>query len=241
LVRLKPDVIVTYTTPGALAAKAATATIPIVVYAGDLLGRGIVASLARPGGNVTGLQFLGPEMNGKRLELLKEAAPQISRVAVLVNPANPGTNRISSDFKAEARTLGLQLQPVEASHPGEFDNAFMAMAKSHVDALFIPDDAMFNAHGQQLLDLALTNRLPTVAAAGPYAQAGSLIAYGQSHPEMFRRAATHVDKILKGAKPGDLPVERPTTFELVINHKTAEALGLTIPPALLFQADEVIR
>jgi putative tryptophan/tyrosine transport system substrate-binding protein len=241
LVRLTPDVIVTYTTPGALAAKAATTTIPIVVYAGDLLGQGIVASLARPGGNVTGLQFLGPEINGKRLELLKEAAPQTARVAVLVNPANPAWSRAPSDIEAEARVLGVQVQRVEAGEPAAFDDAFAAMVRSRADALLIPEDALFNAHRHRLLDLAVTHRLPTVCGVQPYAEAGCLMAYSHSHAEMFRRAATYVDKILKGAKPGDLPVERPTTFELVINLKTAQALGLTIPPSLLFQADKVIR
>jgi putative ABC transport system substrate-binding protein len=241
LVRLKPDVLVTYTTSGALAAKAATTTIPIVVYAGDLVRQGIVESLARPGGNITGLQSFGPEIHGKHLALLKEAAPQTTRVAVLVNPANPAWNGMPGDVEAEARALGLQLQRVEVRGPAAFDDAFASMVHSRADALWIADDALFNRHRNRLLHLAVTHRLPTVSAERPYAEAGSLIAYSHSHPEMLRRAATYVDKILKGAKPGDLPVERPLKFELVINLKTAQALGLTIPPPLLFQADEVIR
>lgn len=167
LVRRRPDVLVTYTTPGVLAAKAATTTIPIVAYAGGLVQRGIVRSLARPGGNITGLQFIGPEIDGKRLALLKEAAPQTARVAVLVNPANPAWSRTPSDFEAEARALGVQVQRVEACEPAAFDDAFAAMVHSHADALLIHEDALFNAYRHRLLDLAATHRLPTVCGVRP--------------------------------------------------------------------------
>jgi putative tryptophan/tyrosine transport system substrate-binding protein len=190
LVRLKPDVLFTYTTAGALAAKAATTTIPIVVYAGDLVRQGLVESLARPGGNITGLQSFGPEIHGKHLALLKEVALQTTRVAILVNPVNPAWNGMPSDVAAEARALGLQLQRVEVRNPAAFDDAFAAMVHSRVDALWIADDALFNQHRHRLLHLAVTHRLLTVSAERPYAEAGSLIAYSHSHPEMLRRAAT---------------------------------------------------
>jgi putative tryptophan/tyrosine transport system substrate-binding protein len=242
LVQLRPDVIFTWTTPGARAAKQATTTIPIVIgSAADLVGQGLVASLARPGSNITGLELDDELLVGKRFELLKAATPAIARVAVLVNPANPAFDRLLRDATAQTRTLGLQLQLIEARAPDVFDAAFAAMAEHQAEALMIVDDPMFIDHRHRLLDLATRYRLPTVAGARMFADAGSLIAYGRSLHEMFRRAATYVDKILNGTNPADLPVERVPKYELVINLKTAQALGLTIPPIVLFQADEVIK
>jgi putative ABC transport system substrate-binding protein len=240
LVQLNPDVIFTSTTPGGLAAKQATTTIPIVVTAVGLVERGIVASLERPGGNITGITGLF-EFSGKLLELLKEAAPHIARVAVMVNPASPGTDRAPAIFAAEARVLGVQLHSIEVRAPSEFEGAFAAIAEGHADALLVSSDAMFGAHRHRIVELAATHRLPSISRGTGFAEAGGLMQYGEDILEVFRRAATYVHKILKGAKPGDLPVEQPMKFELVINLKAAQALGLTIPPILLFQADEVIR
>jgi putative ABC transport system substrate-binding protein len=242
LVQLRPDVILTWTTPGARAAKQATTTIPIVIgAAGDLVGQGIVASLARPGGNITGLELEDELVVGKRFELLKDAAPAIAHVAVLVNPTNPAFDRLLSDASAQTRALRLQMQSVEARSPDVFDAAFAAMAERQAEALMIVDDATFQDHRHRLMDLATRYRLPTVAGTRMFADAGCLITYGRSLSEMYRRAATYVDKILKGTNPTDLPVERVSKYELVINLKTAKALGLTIPPHLLVLADEVIR
>ncbi|HSX79720.1 MAG TPA: ABC transporter substrate-binding protein [Candidatus Saccharimonadia bacterium] len=242
LVQLKPDVMVTITTPGALAAKQATTTIPIVVaVAEDLVADGIVASLARPGGNITGQSLRDLELAGKRLELLKEAVPTITQVAVLVHAADRAHDRVPGHIAAEAQALGVRLQRVEVGDAGAFDQALGTVASSGAGALMVMDSAMFNAHRQRILDFALTHRLPTVCGVRPYAEAGCLIAYAPDIREMNRHAAVFVDKILKGAKPGDLPVEQPAKFELVINLKTAQALGLIIPPTLLFQAHEVIR
>jgi putative ABC transport system substrate-binding protein len=242
LVQRHPDVLFTFTTPGVLAAKQATATIPIVVgAAGDLVARGLVESLAHPGGNITGMTSFGPELEGKCLERLKEAAPQITRVAVLVNPANPAFARRPVDLAAEAQTLGVRLQRVEARDPSEFEGAFAAIAASRADALLVGNEAVFHAHRHRIVALATTHRLPAISGIPEFAEAGGLMQCGASPIEMVRHAATHVAKILKGAKPGELPVERPMKLELVINLKTAKELGLTIPPAVLFQAEEVIR
>jgi putative ABC transport system substrate-binding protein len=242
LVQLIPDVIFTYTTQGALAAKQATTTIPIVVgSAGDMVGRGMVESLARPGGNITGTTTFGPELDGKRLELLKEAAPQTTRVAFLGNPANPTWPAQFGNLAAQAQALGVQIFRVDARAPSEFEGAFAAMAEGRVDALLVTDDAMFHEYRQRIVELAATHRLPTMSRIRGFAEAGGLMQYGDDPIALARRAATHVDKILKGAKPGELPIERPMKFELVINLKTAQALGLTLPPTVLFQADEVIR
>jgi putative ABC transport system substrate-binding protein len=242
LVQGQPHVILTWGTPGVLAAKQATTTIPIVVRgAAALLEQGLVATLARPGGNLTGVENNPLGLDGKRLALLKEAGPRIARVAFLFNPANPLWHFQLPRLEAEARALGLEMQRVEARDPSEFDTAFAAIVDSRVDALFIADDGIFwPPYLQRILDFAAANRLPTLSAERRFAEEGSLMAYGYSDRELARRAATYVDEILKGARPGDLPVERATTFELVINLKTAKALGLTIPPRLLFQADEVI-
>ncbi len=242
LVQLQPDVIVTDTTPGALAAKQATTTIPIVVgVAGDLVANGIVASLARPGGNITGQNLRDLELAGKRLELLKEAVPTLTQVAVLVEAANRVFDRVPGHIAAEARALGVRLQRVEVGDVGTFDRAFATITSSGAEALMVMDSAMFNAHRQRILAFARTHRLPTVCGVRAYAEAGCLIAYAANLFEMNRHAAVFVDKILKGTKPADLPVEQPMKFELVINLKTAKELDLTIPPSLLFQADEVIK
>ena len=241
LVRLKVDVIVAAGTPPPYAAKRATTTIPIVMTnASDPVGSGLVASLARPGGNITGLSLLSPELAGK-LELLKETVPKVSRVAVLWNPANPVHTLILRQAEVAARSLRLQLQILEARGPNEFDSAFSAMTKERAGALLVLADPMFFGHRTRLADLAAKSRLPSVFLLREHADAGGLMAYGPSTRDNFRRAATYVDKILKGAKPGDLPIEQPTKFELVINLKTAKALGLTIPRFVLGRADEVLQ
>ena len=243
LVRLKVDVIVATPTPGALAAKSATATIPIVgISLADPVGLGLIPSLARPGGNVTGVSYsVGADIFGKNLELLREAVPKVRRVAILSNPDNPSQPLILDNIKTAARSLGLQLLPVGARGPGEFDGAFATMARERVGALFVVTDPTYIPHRARLVDLATRNRLPSMFTQRADVEAGGLISYGPSFEAMYRRAAAYVDKILKGAKPADLPVEQPTKFDLVINLKTAKALGLTIPPALLGRADEVIQ
>src|SRR5712691_2802928 len=233
LVQLKPDVMVTNTTPGALAAKQATTTIPIVVaVAEDLVADGIVASLARPGGNITGQSLRDLELAGKRLELLKEAVPTLTQVAVLVHAADRAHDRVPGHIAAEAQALGVRLQRVEVGDAVAFDQALGTVASSGAGALMVMDSAMFNAHRQRILEFALTHRLPTVCGVRPYAEAGCLIAYAPDIREMWRHAAVFVDKLLKGATPGDLPVEQPAKFELVLNLKTAQALGITMPPSL---------
>ena len=243
LVRLKVDVLVAAPTPAALAAKNATGTIPIVgMSLTDPIGLGLVASLARPGGNVTGVSYsVGAEIFGKDLELLKEVVPRVRRVAVLSNPASPARPLTISNVKDAARSLGLQLQLLEARGPRDFDGAFAAMAKERVGALLVVTDPAFIPHRARLVDLAVKNRLPSIFTQREDAEAGGLMSYGPRLSDLHRRGATYVDKILKGAKPADLPVEEPTKFELVINLKTAKALGLTIPPSLLQRADQVIE
>jgi ABC-type uncharacterized transport system substrate-binding protein len=242
LVRLQVDVLLVGPTPAALAAKHATTTIPIVMAGvADPVGSGLVASLARPGGNITGLAVLLPELVGKELEFLKDVLPTVSRVAILWNPANPAHALTVPEADVAAQALGVQLHRVEARGPDAFDSAFAAMTSAHAGALLVMGDTMFREHRGRLAELAATSRLPTMHNSRPYEEAGGLLSYGVSLEDSWRRAATYVDKILKGAKPADLPVEQPMKFELVINLKTAEALGLTIPPMLLFQADEVIR
>ncbi|HEV2055927.1 MAG TPA: ABC transporter substrate-binding protein [Methylomirabilota bacterium] len=242
LVRLKVDVIVTAAVPAIRAAKEATSTIPIVMaVVVDPVATGLVASLARPGGNITGLSNMAPELVGKQLQMLKEVVPKASRVAVLWNPANPGNAPQLREAEAAARTLGVRLQPVEARDPNDFDGAFAAMIRQQAGALIVLLDVMFTDHRTRIADLAAKSRLPAVYGLSEHAEAGGLMAYSASRAALFRRAATYVDKILKGAKPADLPVERPTKFELVINLKTAKALGLTIPPSLLVRADRVIE
>jgi putative ABC transport system substrate-binding protein len=242
LVRLKVDIIVAPATPAATAAKNATGTIPIVMIGvGDPVGTGFIASLARPGGNVTGSSyFVGLEIYSKQLELLKETVPKVRRVAILSNSTNPAHPLWMRDIKGAGRSLGVQLQFLEARGPTEFDGAFAAMAKERAGALLIVADGMFMLHRTRLADLAAKSRLPSLGYR-ELVEAGGLMSYGPSLPDLWRRAATFVDKILKGAKPGDLPVEQPTKFELVINLKTAKALGLTIPQTLLLRADQVIQ
>jgi ABC-type uncharacterized transport system substrate-binding protein len=242
LVRLPVDVLLVPNTSAALAAKQATSTIPIVMIGmGDPVGTGLVASLAWPGGNITGLAILQPELIGKQLEFLKAVLPTVSRVALLWNPANPSHALDVRAAEVAAQALGVQLHRVEARGPDAFDSAFAAMTRAHAGALLVMGDTMFREHRGRLAELAATSRLPTMHNSRPYVEAGGLLSYGVSLEDSWRRAATYVDKILKGAKPADLPVEQPTTFELVINLKTAQALGLTIPPSVLFQATEVIR
>jgi putative ABC transport system substrate-binding protein len=246
LVALKVDVIVVPTsTLAVLAAKQATRTLPIVfIGTADPVASGLVMSLARPGGNVTGLSNLAPELVAKWLELLKQAVPGVSRVAALWQPGILG-ERTEKDMltRAEvaAQALGVRLQIVEARGLENFDRAFSDMTRARADALTVLPSSMFNNERRRLVDLAAKNRLPAVYQWRHFADAGGLMSYGPNRPEWYRRAATYVDKILKGAKPGDLPVEQPTKFELVINLKTAKALGLTIPQSVLGRADEVIQ
>ena len=246
LVALKVDVILAGGTPHALAAKHATRTIPIV-FAGATgpVENGLVTSLARPGGNVTGLSVLPQEeLVGKRLELIKQAVPGISQVAILRDAgAYPeGTDReIRRGAEVAARALGVRVQFVEARGPADFDRAFSEVTRAHAGALILITSSMFFAERRRLVALAGKNRLPAVYTARDFIEAGGLMAYGQNLAGSFRYAAAYVDKILRGAKPADLPVEQPTTFELIINLKTARALGLTIPPSLLARADQVIE
>jgi putative ABC transport system substrate-binding protein len=245
LVALKVDVIVSANTLGTLAAKQATKTIPIVfVGAADPVQSGLVTSLARPGGNATGLSALSPELVGKCLELLAQAVPGVSRVAVLWQPGAQGERTDKDMLKGAdvaARALGMRLQFVEARGPTEFDRAFSDMTRARADALTVLGSAMFNNERRRLVDLAAKKRLPAVYSGRASVDAGGLMSYGPNIADLWRRAATYVDKILKGAKPGDLPIEQPTKFELVINLKTAKALGLTIPPGVFAIADEVIE
>jgi putative tryptophan/tyrosine transport system substrate-binding protein len=242
LVRMEVAVIVTESTVSALAAKQATDTIPIVMTtSGDPVAAGLVASLARPGGLVTGLTMFTPELSGTRLRLLTEVAPQTLLVAVLWNAANPGHAVPLEETKAAAQSLGLQLQSVEVRTPSDLDRAFEAMASTRPSALMTLADGMLVDNRARIVAFAAQSRLPAIFPDRDFAEVGGLMTYGPSLAANFRRAAAFVDKILKGAKPADLPVERPMKFELVINLKTAKTLGLTIPPTLLFQADEVIQ
>src|SRR5215831_924895 len=242
LVHLKVDVLMVAGTAAALAAKHATTTIPIVMMnAGDPVGSGLVASLARPGGNVTGLAVMDPEVVGKQLEFLKDVLPTVSRVAVLWNPTNPHHVLLVREADVAAQAVGVQVHRVEAHDPDALDRAFAAMSSAHAGALLVLGDSLFFEHRRRLAELAATSRLPTMYNVREFVEAGGLISYAVSLPDLFRRAATYVDKILKGAKPADLPVERPMKFELVINLKTAKALGIMMPPSLLLLADEVIQ
>jgi putative tryptophan/tyrosine transport system substrate-binding protein len=238
LVQLKVDVIVAGDSRVIAAAQHATTTIPIVMtISADPIEDGFIASLARPGGNITGLTVLAPELAGKRLELLTAAVPGIARVAVLGQPGHYEWAALAEATQA----LGLQLHPFPVDSPEAFDPAFTAAMREHADALLVLPSPMMNRFTRHIVDLAAQNHLPAMYGIKEYVKVGGLMAYGWSIPALHHRAAAYVDKILKGAKPADLPVERPTKFELVINLKTAEALGITIPPLVLFQADEVIR
>ena len=242
LVQRKVDVIVVQSAEGALAAKHGTSTIPIVaVSPADAVAIGLVASLARPGANVTGLSYLGTELIAKQMELLKEAVPNLSRVAALSNPANPTHAPRLRAAAIGAQGLRVHLEPIEARTPAELDKAFATMMRARVGGVLVLSDPMFNDEARRLAQLASTSGLPAIYGFRMWVDAGGLMSYGPDFPNLFHRAAAYVDKILKGAKPGDLPIEQPTKFELVINLKAAKALGLTIPPSLLLRADQVIE
>ena len=242
LVASKVNVIVVGSNPATQVVKRATATIPIVMAAAsDPLGTGLVASLARPGGNVTGLASLGEDVMPKLLELLHETTPKVLRVALLVNQANPVAPTYVKASQTAARTLGLQLVTARATSPGEIDAAFAVLMQEQPGALAVHNDPLFVNQRQRLAGLAATHRLPAIYPGREFVEAGGLMSYGRNLHESYRRSAVYVDRILKGAKPGDLPVEQPTKFELVINLKTAKALGLTIPQALLVRAAQVIE
>ncbi len=242
LIRLKVDLIVVAGTPATLAAKRATNAIPIVMAViGDALEAGVVPSLARPGGNITGLSTVVPELEGKRLELLKQALPKLSRLAVLANPANPFVAVAWRQTQRAAETLHIKLQRVDVRQPEEFGNAFSVIANERPDALTVMADRFILTHRAQIIAFGTKSRLPGMFPYWEFVEEGGLMAYGPSYADMFRRSATYVDKILKGVKPADLPVEQPTKFELMINLKTAKTLGLTIPQTLLLRADQVIE
>jgi putative ABC transport system substrate-binding protein len=242
LMRLSVDIIVAGDAAAALAAQHATHTIPIVMaVSADPVRDGLVASLARPGGNITGLSIMVPDVVGKRLELLRDAVPGLSRVALLLDTGIPSQPAERHDHEAAARGLGVQLLPLEVRSPDEFAGAFQRATQGQAQALIMAQSPLFSTYRTRLAELALASRLPTMSGEVGYAHAGGLMNYGPHLPDSWYRAATYVDKILKGAKPGDLPVEQPMMFELVINLKTAKALGLTIPPHLLVLADEVIQ
>jgi len=242
LVQLKVDVILAGGTPGTEAAKNATKTIPIVMgNVTDPVGTGLVASLAHPGGNVTGLSNLGSDLGGKQLELLKEAFPKVSRVAVLWNPANAGNALWLGEMKAAAGALRITLQPLEVRRPDDFESAFLAIRKDRANAFSVLRYGLFNTYRPRILDFAAKSRLPAIYPQSDYVDAGGLMSYGTSVDDLYRRAAVYVDKILKGAKPADLPVEQPKKFEFIINLKTAKQIGLTIPPNVLARADRVIK
>jgi putative ABC transport system substrate-binding protein len=242
LVSLKVDVIVTSSAPGAVAAKNATKTIPIVfVTAGDPVETGLVTSLARPGGNITGLTTHAPELSGKRLELLKEVLPRITRVAVLWNPSNPGFSDMLKEMQAASQAHALQLQSLEVRSLEDFEGAFESITKGNSHAIIVVSDPFLNTHHRLILDLAVKHRLPAMYGGPEVVDAGGLMYYGPGFSDQYRRAATYVDKILRGMKPAELPVERPRKFELVINLKTAKQIGLTIPGSVLYRADRVVK
>jgi putative ABC transport system substrate-binding protein len=243
LIALKVDVLITAGTPAALAAKKATTTIPIVMAAvGDAVGTGIVPSLARPGGNITGLSTLYNQLEGKRIQILREFVPKMKRIALLTNPANPFTALILQSTRAAVEAQHLSPQTFEVSAVGEFDKVFAAIAKSKPDAMAVLADRPFLVSNcKRIVEFAAQHRLPAIYPFSEFMDDGALVFYGPNFPDMFRRAATYVDKILKGAKPAELPLEQPTRFEFIINAKTAKALGLTIPQSLMISADKVIE
>jgi putative tryptophan/tyrosine transport system substrate-binding protein len=242
LVRLNVDLIFTDTPSPAFAGRNATRTIPIVIASGsDLVASGLAESLARPGGNITGLDQIAPELGGKRLELLKETVPKLSRVVVLWNPQNQTSTRNWNELQDPARQLGVALHSLEVRSADELDKAFEVVSMAHADALVILPESAFVANLKRIADFSAKNRLPSIFHLREFADAGGLMTYGPDGSDLFRRAAAYVDKILKGAKPADLPIQLPTKFEFVINLKTAKALGLEIPPTLLARADEVIE
>ena len=241
LVRLKVDVIIT-TGQAILAAKKPTATIPIVLAnAVDPVGDGLVSSLARPGGNITGLSVMSPDLDGKRLELLKKAFPKVARVAFLWEPGGSRGNPALTDMEAAAKALGLKLQSLPVRSLDDFESAFARAKREGAQALIAGPGPLFNTQQRQVLDFAAKNRLPAMYPTSEFVEAGGLMSYAPNYADFWRRAADFVDKILKGTKPGDIPVEQPTKFEFVINLKTAKQIGLTIPPNVLVRADRVIR
>jgi ABC-type uncharacterized transport system substrate-binding protein len=242
LVRLKVDVIVAGSPQATRSAKQATSTIPIVMaFDDDPVGSGFVASLARPGGNITGLSTLFPEMSGKQLELLKEIVPALSRVAVLGNATQPGNPQALREINIDADGLGVQIQYLEVRGPKDIETAFGEASKEHADAVLVLSTSILYFNRRQVSNLAVKSRLPTIYGRPEYLDEGGLVYYGPSYTDLYRRAAVYVDKILKGAKPADLPVEQPTKFELIINLKAAKQIGLTIPPNVLARADRVIK
>jgi putative ABC transport system substrate-binding protein len=242
LVDAKVDIMATASSEAALAAKQATSSIPIVMATGgDPVEMGLAASLARPGGNITGVISLIRQLTGKRFELLKQLIPRASRVALLRDPENRSSALSVQEAESVAKSLGIVVHVVNVRGPGDLDAAFLAMKRDRTDALMFAENTLFIADRRHIAELAIRYRLPMMVPANEYAQAGALVSYGTDYLDLFRRAAAYVNKILKGAKPGDLPIEQPTKFELVINLKTAKALGLTIPPSLLQRADEVIQ
>jgi putative tryptophan/tyrosine transport system substrate-binding protein len=242
LVRLKVDVLTMSTMSAALAAKNATKTIPIVfLTTGDPVAAGLVDSLARPGGNITGFGGIGAELAGKRLELLKETIPGLSRVAVMWNPGDPTTVQTWEKSQLAARELGLQLHSMEIRTGKYIEDAFKEATKARVAALSVPQSALFNSNQKVIVDLAAKNRLPAIYSRRDYVESGGLMSYGTDQVEPYKRVAWMIDKILKGRNPADLPVEQPTKFELIINLKTAKALGLTIPPVVMMRAEKVIK
>jgi putative tryptophan/tyrosine transport system substrate-binding protein len=241
LIRLKTDVILAASTPVALGAKKATSTIPVVMVVADPVGTGLVSSLAKPGGNLTGLSDFHGDLITKRLELIKEVVPSAARIAVLLNPANLTCTLQMKDLSAVAPALRVTLFAVEAKEPDDIALGFATTKKQKAAALIVCGDRLFATHRSRIFDLTTKNRLPAIYSTIDYTNAGGLMSYGANFPDLYRRAATYVDKILKGTKPADLPIEQPKKFELVINLKTAKQIGLTIPPNLLARADKVIR
>jgi len=242
LIDLKVDLIVTHGFPPARVAKRATTSIPIVMAViGDAVGAGLVASLARPGGNITGLTSISSELYGKRLELLREVSPKISRVAILSSETSPATEIAMNEIKVAANVLGVQLQTLQVRSPNDFESAFDAAIKGGAGALIVLQGPLTSSYRKRIVELAAKSRLLAIYHESEFPETGGLMSYGASYSDMYRRAATYVDKILKGVKPADLPVEQPTKFEFVINLKTAKQIGLTIPPNVLARADKVIR
>jgi ABC-type uncharacterized transport system substrate-binding protein len=239
---IKVDIIVSVGPQPTRSAKEATVTIPIVMaFDTDPVANGFVASLARPGGNITGLSTLAPEISGKQLELLKEIVPRLSRVAVLGISTNPGNAQASRETELAAAAFGVKLQYLDVLGPNDIETAFQEARRGHAGAVLVLTSPVFILHRTQLAEIAVKNRLPAIYNAHEWVEAGGLMSYGASFPDLFRRAATYVDRILKGAKPTDLPVEQPIKFELVINLKAAKQIGLTIPPNVLARADKVIK
>lgn len=242
LLGLKPDVVVAVTNPAVVAMKKASATVPIVMVAvADPVGTGLIASLARPGGNVTGTSNLAVELSGKRMELLKETVPKLTHVAVMWNSADSGMTLMSKRIRMAAQELNVAVEPLEVRDAKDIESALAAVGRNRPGAFFMIADRLTATNGRRVIDFAISAKLPSMFEDGIFASEGGLMAYGPDRPEMWRRAAYFADKILKGAKPADLPVEQPMKFQFLINLKTAKAIGLTIPPSVLYRADKVIR